>query len=72
MAPRRLCARFRWALERRRTLRELGALSERQPLNIVGVDIVEVAPCYDVGQVTSLAAVQLAHEILCLIAAQRA
>ncbi len=34
---------------------------------IVGLDIVEVAPCYDQAQVTALAAVQIAHELLCLL-----
>jgi agmatinase len=34
----------------------------------VGMDIVEVAPAYDVGDITSLAAAHLAHEWLALFA----
>lgn len=48
--------------------RALGNTPDVGAINIVGVDIVEVAPCYDVAQITSLAAAQIAHEILCLIA----
>jgi agmatinase len=40
-------------------------------LNIVGMDIVEVAPAYDVGQITSLAASHLAMEMLYLYASRR-
>jgi len=38
-------------------------------INLVGMDIVEVAPAYDVGDITSYAAASLAMEILCLFAA---
>ncbi|MCP4044465.1 MAG: agmatinase, partial [Gammaproteobacteria bacterium] len=37
-------------------------------INLVGMDVVEVAPAYDVGEVTALAAATLASEILCLYA----
>ena len=37
-----------------------------QGINIVGMDIVEVAPAYDVGEITALAASQLAKEMLYL------
>ena len=37
-------------------------------INLVGMDVVEVAPAYDVGEVTALAAAVLASEILCLYA----
>jgi len=39
-----------------------------QGINIVGMDIVEVAPAYDVAEITSLAATQLAMEMLYLYA----
>jgi len=39
-----------------------------QGLDIVGMDIVEVAPAYDVGEITALAASQLAMEMLYLYA----
>ena len=38
-------------------------------LNIIGMDIVEVAPAYDVGDITSLAAATIATEYLCVRAA---
>lgn len=37
-------------------------------INIVGADIVEVAPAYDVGEITALAGATLAAEFLCLYA----
>jgi agmatinase len=37
-------------------------------INLVGMDIVEVAPAYDVGEVTALAGATLAAEFLCLYA----
>ena len=37
-------------------------------LNVVGFDLVEVAPDYDHAQITSLAASQICIEILCLLA----
>ena len=40
-------------------------------INIVGLDLVEVAPCYDHAQMTSLAAAQIAQEMLCMLAAGR-
>ena len=39
-------------------------------INIVGMDIVEVAPAYDVGEITALAAVHLAMEMLFLYASR--
>ena len=41
-------------------------------INIVGMDIVEVAPAYDVGQITALAASHLAMEMLYLYAGRPA
>jgi agmatinase len=39
-------------------------------INIVGMDVVEVAPAYDVGQITALAAAHIAMEMLGLYAAR--
>ena len=39
-------------------------------INIVGADVVEVAPAYDVGEITAFAAATLATEFLCLFAAR--
>lgn len=38
-------------------------------INVIGMDIVEVAPAYDVGEITALAGASLAMEMLCLYAA---
>jgi agmatinase len=35
-------------------------------LNFVGMDVVEVAPAYDVGEITALAAAHIAHRFLAL------
>jgi len=40
-------------------------------VNLVGMDLVEVAPPYDVGEITSLAGAHLAMEYLCVRAAQK-
>ena len=40
-------------------------------INFVGMDLVEVSPPYDHGEITSLAAASLIMEFLCLRAAQR-
>ena len=37
-------------------------------INLVGMDVVEVAPNYDVGEITALAGASLAAEFLCLYA----
>jgi agmatinase len=39
-------------------------------LNIVGMDVVEVAPAYDQSEITALVAAQIAAEMLCLISEQ--
>jgi agmatinase len=38
-------------------------------INLVGMDLTEVAPAYDVGEITALAGATLAAEFLCLYAA---
>jgi agmatinase len=54
-----------------------GGLSTHQALeivrglagvNLVGADVVEVAPAYDAGEITAFAAATLATEFLCLFA----
>jgi agmatinase len=40
-------------------------------LNYVGMDVVEVAPAYDHAEITALAAATVAHDWLCLLAAER-
>lgn len=40
-------------------------------LNWVGMDIVEVAPVYDVAEITALAAATLAYDYLCLLALKK-
>ena len=40
-------------------------------LNIIGMDVVEVAPAYDHAEVTAIAAATLAHDYLCLRALRK-
>lgn len=47
-----------------RILRELAGV------NLIGMDIVEVAPAYDVGEITALAGATLAMEMVCLYASR--
>jgi agmatinase len=37
-------------------------------INLVGMDVVEVAPAYDQSEITALSAAHIAAEILCLVA----
>jgi agmatinase len=46
-------------------VRGLGAL------NLVGMDVVEVAPAYDVSELTAINAATIAHDLLCLLAEKK-
>lgn len=46
-------------------VRGLGAL------NLVGMDVVEVSPAYDVAEITAIAAATIAHDMLCLLAQKK-
>ncbi len=50
------------------TFQALEAIRNLQGINLVGMDLVEVAPAYDVGEITALAGASLAYEFLCLYA----
>ena len=39
-------------------------------MNLIGMDVVEVAPAYDVGEITALAAAHLAMEMICVYASR--
>ncbi|HEX4550253.1 agmatinase [Pseudomonas sp.] len=52
------------------TVQALEILGGLRGINLVGMDVVEVAPAYDHAEVTSLAAATLAMEMLCLYAAR--
>ena len=39
-------------------------------INLLGMDLVEVAPAYDVGEITALAAAHLAMEMICVYASR--
>jgi agmatinase len=41
------------------------------PVRIIGMDVVEVSPPYDHGEITALAGAQVATEMLCLLGEQR-
>jgi agmatinase len=56
---------------------EAGGLTSRELLalirglvgvNVVGADVVEVAPAYDHAEITSIAAANVAYELMCLLA----
>lgn len=47
------------------TLRNLAGI------NLIGMDIVEVAPAYDISDITALAAATIANDMLCLYAAAK-
>lgn len=51
------------------TFQALEILRGLAGINLVGMDVVEVAPAYDVGAITAYAAATLAAEMLCLFAA---
>ena len=40
-------------------------------LNLIGMDVVEVSPAYDVSEITALAAATVAHDFLCLLAQKK-
>jgi agmatinase len=50
----------------------LSILRGLQGINVIGMDVVEVAPQYDVAEITSLAAASIAMEMLYLYASRRA
>ncbi len=52
------------------TSQALRILRGLKDLNLIGMDLTEVAPIYDVGEITSLAGATLALEMLCLIASK--
>ncbi len=49
----------------------LGILRGLGGLDLVGADVVEVAPAYDVAEITAIAAATIAHDILCLLALKK-
>lgn len=54
------------------TLQARAILHGLRDMRLVGMDVVEVAPAYDVADITALAAATIACDYLCLTAAQRA
>jgi len=46
----------------------LGILRGLAGVRVIGMDVVEVAPAYDVGEITALAAAHIAHEMLYVFA----
>jgi agmatinase len=53
------------------TFQALSIIRELKGINLVGMDVVEVAPAYDHAEITALAAAQIAIELLCLYAESR-
>ncbi len=52
------------------TVQALEILGGLRGINLVGMDLVEVAPAYDHADITALAGATLAMEMLCLYAAR--
>jgi agmatinase len=52
------------------TYQASGILRRLAGINLVGMDVVEVAPAYDVGEITALAGAMLAMEMVCLYASR--
>jgi len=48
------------------TFQALSIIRELRGINLIGMDVVEVAPAYDHAEITALAAAQIAIELLCL------
>ena len=53
------------------TAQALAILRSLGDLNLIGMDIVEVAPAYDQSEITALAAATLGHDYLCLLAQKK-
>jgi agmatinase len=53
------------------TAQALGIVRELGSLNLVGMDVVEVSPAYDVSEITAIAGATLAHDFLCLLAEKK-
>ena len=49
----------------------LGIVRGLVDLNFIGADVVEVAPAYDHGEITAIAAATIAHDYLVLRAKQK-
>jgi len=49
----------------------LAILRNLQGINLIGADVVEVAPSYDHAEITAIAAAHVACDIICLLASQK-
>lgn len=54
------------------TYQALQILRGLSGINLVGMDVVEVAPAYDVSEITALAAATIALDLLCIYASSKA
>lgn len=53
------------------TWQAISILRNLAGINVIGMDVVEVAPAYDVGEITALAGATIAMEMICLYAVNR-
>ena len=53
------------------TWQGLELLRGLESLDLIGMDIVEVSPAYDVSEITAIAAATIGHDFLCLLAKQK-
>ena len=49
----------------------LSIIRNLKQINLVGADVVEVAPCYDHSEITAIAAAQISLDIIALVASKR-
>ena len=54
------------------TAQTLSIIRGLSGINLIGMDIVEVAPAYDHSQITALAAAHIASDLICLLAKRKA
>ena len=52
------------------TFQALEIIRHLAGINLIGMDLMEVAPAYDVGEITALAGASIAAELLCLYASK--
>ena len=52
------------------TFQALEIIRHLTGINLIGMDLMEVAPAYDVGEITALAGASIAAELLCLYASK--
>lgn len=53
------------------TAQALGIIRSLGDINLIGMDVMEVAPAYDNSEITAIAAATIAHDLICLFAIKK-